>query len=96
MEKKICPTCGREFDGLSKYCTECGIELETKRDKGEKQMEKVVNMKIDTSQVEAAIEKIRGDVGELSALLEKASSLWCELASSMNDFEAELKLKIDF
>ena len=27
MAKKRCPTCGRIYEGLEKYCTKCGIEL---------------------------------------------------------------------
>ena len=26
--KKICPKCRREYTGLEKYCTKCGLELE--------------------------------------------------------------------
>lgn len=24
---KICPNCSKEFGGLAKYCTKCGVEL---------------------------------------------------------------------
>ncbi|MCI8285379.1 MAG: hypothetical protein HFE90_08985 [Firmicutes bacterium] len=27
MVKKKCPTCGRIYEGLERYCTKCGVEL---------------------------------------------------------------------
>ena len=28
MARSICPTCGRAYKGLERYCTKCGVELE--------------------------------------------------------------------
>ncbi len=28
MARMICPSCGRRYRGLERYCTKCGVELE--------------------------------------------------------------------
>ncbi len=33
MANKICPSCGRVFKGLARFCSQCGIELKKEPNK---------------------------------------------------------------
>lgn len=33
MAKMICPSCGRTYKGLERYCTKCGVLLEKEKNR---------------------------------------------------------------
>ena len=33
MPDKICPRCGKRYKGLARYCSKCGVELETDKNR---------------------------------------------------------------